>query len=254
MRIVSIFAMAALLTGCGTVGRIKQIGLGPAMSPAENAVAPAIESSIGRSNGRDRVNPVAAQQQAGAASPVPPPAQSASLFRDGAGSLFQDQRARRIGDILTIHVLVADSASFANTTSRQRNGSESAGIASLFGLDKLLPGDPSKLVNANSGSNSGGQGQTARNESIDMTLAAIVVDVQPNGNLVIRGKQEMRVNYELRDLVITGIIRPQDISRDNTISHTKLADARIAYGGRGHLTDLQQARYGQQIFDTLFPF
>ena len=168
--------------------------------------------------------------------------------------MFNDQRASRVGDILTVEINIADKAEFGNSTLRSRNGSESVGIAALLGLQTILPGDPSQAVDASSTSQSGGQGRTSRSETINMTMAAIVTDVLPNGNLMIRGRQEMRVNFELRELIVTGIVRPTDIGRDNVIQHGKIAEARISYGGRGQLTDVQQARWGQQIYEALFPF
>jgi flagellar L-ring protein precursor FlgH len=192
--------------------------------------------------------------------PVPIAAPGASLFRTGAGAFFRDQRAGRVGDILTVRINIADRADVGNTTSRTRTGSESAGVSALLGLQaplaKFLPGtvDPAKLVAADSASKSDGSGSISRKETISMTIAATVVGVLPNGNLAIRGRQEVRVNYELRELVISGIVRPEDIARDNSIPHTQIAEARISYGGRGRLSDAQQDRWGQQIYDALFPF
>jgi flagellar L-ring protein precursor FlgH len=159
-----------------------------------------------------------------------------------------------------VRVNVSDRASFNSATSRSRTGSENASIASLLGLDKLLD----RLLNGKTESGAGvtggskssnsGAGDTGRSETINLTLAGLVTEVLPNGNLLIRARQEMRVNFELRELVVTGLLRPQDIARDNSIRHTQIAEARVSYGGRGHLTDVQQARYGQQIYDLLFPF
>ncbi|MFD2134750.1 flagellar basal body L-ring protein FlgH [Novosphingobium resinovorum] len=182
------------------------------------------------------------------------------LFRTGGGAFFRDQRASRVGDIVTIRINIADNAQVANSTTRTRNGSEGGGIAALLGLEsqigKVLPGnpDPGNLVSTNSKSSAVGVGNTARSEQINMTVAATVTSVLPNGNLAIRGKQEVRVNFELRELVVSGVIRPEDIARDNSIRHSQIAEARISYGGRGQLTDAQQARWGQQIYDALFPF
>lgn len=192
--------------------------------------------------------------------PAALPATGASLFRTGAGAFFRDQRAGRVGDILTVRIKISDKADLGNATSRTRTGTETAGISALLGLQnplaKILPGkvDPAKLVDTGSASKSDGSGSISRSETINMTVAATVVGVLPNGNLAIRGKQEVRVNYELRELVISGIVRPEDIARDNSIAHSQIAEARISYGGRGRLTDAQQDRWGQQIYDALFPF
>jgi flagellar L-ring protein FlgH len=249
-KIAFLAAAAALLSGCGAAGRLSNVGKAPRLTPVDEVAAPNIEPSLGERGPGQRPAPA----------PAEAPAQSASLFRSGAGAFLRDQRASRQGDILTIRINITDRANVANTTSRSRAGGESAGIGALLGLEgpigSLLPGgsSPSRLVDAKSNSTSTGAGSTSRSEEINMTLAAIVTDVLPNGNLLIRGRQEVRVNFELRELIVTGIIRPEDIGRDNSVRHTQIAEARVIYGGRGQLTDVQQARWGQQIYDALFPF
>ena len=247
-QLAALAAMTTTLAGCGSIDRLRAVGKPPAMTPIEAMEVPGYEPSIARAG--------VPMPRAATAAPVPETAvaPSASLFRAGAGTLFQDQRASQVGDILTVEINIADKAEVGNSTSRSRNGSESVGIAALLGLQDVIPGDPGSAVDATSSSRSGGQGTTSRSETISMTMAAIVTDVLPNGNLVIRGRQEMRVNFELRELIVTGIVRPQDIQRGNTIRHGQIAEARISYGGRGQLTDLQQARWGQQIYEALFPF
>jgi flagellar L-ring protein FlgH len=238
----------ALLSGCGAVGRLKSVGKAPRLSATEAVDAPAIEASL--------ADPADRSGRAHAAGP--PAAPSASLFRTGAGAFFRDQRAGKIGDILTIRINIADKADIGNTTSRTRDGSETGGIAGLLGLEsriaKITGSDPSTLVDTSSTSDYSGGGSTNRSETINMTMAAIVTQVLPNGNLMIRGRQEVRVNFEMRELIVTGIIRPEDIARDNSIAHSQIAEARVIYGGKGQLTDAQQARWGQQIYDALFPF
>lgn len=246
-KILLLAAATTILSACGTVDRLKNVGRAPALTPMEEFVVPAFERSIASEGPSDR-------RTGSPGAPVAAAPPSASLFRAGAGTLFHDQRASRVGDILTIEINIADKADFSNTTARSRNGSESLGIGALLGLEKVIPGAPGGAVDATSTSRSGGQGSTTRSETIDMTMAAIVTEVLPNGNLVIRGRQEMRVNYDLRELIVTGIVRPQDIGRTNTIAHSQIAEARISYGGRGQLNDLQQARWGQQIYEALFPF
>jgi len=252
-KIASMTLLAGLLSGCGAVGHLKAVGKPPKMTAMEQTPSPAVEASLGLQGATNR----AGGEPVAVAVP-PPPAPTASLFRTGAGAFFRDQRAGRVGDILTIRINVADKAAVDNTTTRSRGGSEKSGIASLLGLQtplaKLTGTDPSKLIDTNSTSQSSGAGNTSRSETINMTMAATVVGVMPNGNLVIRGKQEVRVNFELRELVVSGIVRPEDIARDNSIRHSQIAEARISYGGRGQLTDAQQARWGQQIYDALFPF
>ncbi|GAB5352456.1 flagellar basal body L-ring protein FlgH [Qipengyuania sp. 483] len=244
-KIAMLTAMGATLAGCGTMDRLANVGKPPAMTPIEQMEVPSYEPSIARGGVAARGAGAPAAAREAIAAP------SASLFRAGAGTLFQDQRASQVGDILTVEINVADRAEVGNSTSRSRNGSESVGVGALLGLEDVIGGD---AVDATSSSRSGGQGTTSRSETISMTMAAIVTDVLPNGNLVIRGRQEMRVNFELRELIVTGIVRPQDIRRGNTIQHVNIAEARISYGGRGQLTDMQQARWGQQIYEALFPF
>jgi flagellar L-ring protein FlgH len=241
------------LAGCGSVGRLHQVGRAPKVAPTpSDPVAPLIEPSLGDE---------AAAHRAGAHDRTRPPAPTgASLFRVGAGTFFHDQRAARAGDILTIRINIADKAVLDNSTTKSRTGAETAGLSSLLGLEsqlvKVLPGhpDPSKLVDGSSNSTSSGAGNTARSEQIATTVAAIVTAVLPNGNLMVQGRQEVRVNFELRELIVSGIVRPEDIARDNSILHSQIAEARISYGGRGQLTDVQQARWGQQIYDAIFPF
>jgi len=251
-KIVSMTVLAGMLSGCGAVGHLKAVGKPPKMTAMEQTPSPVVQPSLGLQGATNRAGGEAM------AMATPPAAPNASLFRTGAGAFFRDQRAGRVGDILTIRINVADKAAVDNTTTRSRGGSEKSGIASLLGLQtplaKLTGTDPSTLVDTNSTSQSNGAGNTSRSETINMTIAATVVGVMPNGNLVIRGKQEMRVNFELRELVVSGIVRPEDIARDNSIRHSQIAEARISYGGRGQLTDAQQARWGQQIYDALFPF
>jgi len=202
------------------------------------------------------------------------PRQANSLWRPGSRQFFKDPRASRVGDILTVNVSMQDSASLQNNTTTSRNNSETAGLPNFLGLEAGIVGgsivtgagaatglnrifngvDPENLVNATGTSQVQGKGQVDRKESISLKVAGLVTQVLPNGNLVVMGKQEIRVNNEVRELVVQGIVRPEDITAANTVNHSQMAEARIAYGGRGQLSDVQQARYGQQIYDILFPF
>jgi flagellar L-ring protein precursor FlgH len=193
--------------------------------------------------------------------PAPPPAsETASLWHAGPSSLFGDRRARRRGDILTVLVEIDDEGQIENATERNRAGSEQLEIAALLGLpalaDVALPGAGTlnPAIGIGSDSASSGDGSIDRQEEISTRLAATVERVLPNGHLVIRGSQEVRVNFELRELLVSGIVRPEDISRRNEIAVDKIADTRIVYGGRGQITDLQQPRYGQQAVDLVAPF
>ncbi len=234
-----ILASATAVSGCGTLGQLKTIGKAPRLSEMTAVDTPLTEESLGQPRRREPPPAMAA---------LPP---DASLFRAGAGAFLGDQRASHKGDILTVRINVADRAEVGNTTARTRGGSENAGLSAALGLGIAKP-DP--LIAGSSKSQFNGSGNISRSETISMTMSAIVTDVLPNGNLMIRGRQEIRVNYELRELIVTGMVRPQDIGRDNSIRHTQIAEARISYGGRGQLTQAQQARWGQQIYDALFPF
>ena len=121
----------------------------------------------------------------------------------------------------------------------------------LAGKTTALPG---RLLTADATSSSDGKGSVQRQESLTTNIAAVVTQLLPNGNMVVEGKQEIRVNFEMRELIVAGIVRPEDIQSDNTIDSSKIAQARIAYGGHGQITDVQQPRYGQQVMDVLLPF
>ncbi|MCX8476645.1 MAG: flagellar basal body L-ring protein FlgH [Sphingomonas sp.] len=251
-KVILLVALGATLSGCGAVGRLQQVGKAPKLSGMDPVATPEVEASLAMPSdraGTARPTQVAAQQ--------PAAAPTASLFRTGAGAFFRDQRAGKMGDILTIKINIQDKADIGNNTSRTRGGSENGGLGGLLGIApvaKLLGNNAAAALETNSGSKYAGGGTTARSETINMTMAAIVTQVLPNGNLMIRGKQEVRVNFEMRELIVTGLIRPEDIARDNSIQHSQIAEARVIYGGKGQLTDAQQARWGQQIYDALFPF
>src|SRR3981189_2032595 len=179
-----------------------------------------------------------------------------SLWRNGSRAFFRDQRAARIGDLLTVTVNITDRANSPNETQRSRTNKEDSGITDFagskaLGANKILPG---RILTADSTASSDGKGSVNRQEALQTNVAAVVTQVLPNGNLVVEGKQEIRVNFEIRELIVAGIVRPEDIQSDNTIDSSKIAQARIAYGGRGQITDIQQPRYGQQVMDVLLPF
>jgi len=196
--------------------------------------------------------------------PMPPPTpvlqQKNSVWRMGATSFFGDQRASRVGDILTVLIDIRDEAKLRNDTQRQHQATEAAGLSHLFGLEFLFDDifgsgvQADKLVGISTDSKTTGTGQVNRNEQIRLKLAAIITEVLPNGTLAIVGRQEIRVNSELRELRIAGVIRPQDITATNTIGYDHVAEARISYGGRGVITDVQRPRYGQEIYDLVMPF
>jgi len=183
-----------------------------------------------------------------------------SLWSGGQQSLLGDQRAMKKGDILTVVIELDEKAEISNDTIRSRSGSEDLQVPGLFGLPQRaarhLPEGASldEAVSIDSASASKGKGSVKRKEKLTLRVAATVVDILPNGVLSITGSQELRVNFELRELLVSGYVRPQDISRQNEITYDKIASARVSYGGRGQITDVQQPRYGQQVLDALLPF
>ena len=237
-------ALCLLLGGCGTLGRLAEIGRPPEMTPSGD---PTAETGY-----RPLTMPMPRGQFA--------PAEANSLWRAGSRAFFKDQRAAAVGDIVTVLVNITDAANLKNESTGGRTGSEQLGVPNLFGLENAIPRalgrtvNPARLLNTNSTGASTGSGSIKRNETITLRLAGVITQVLPNGNLAVAARQEVRVNSELRELQVSGVIRPQDIASDNTVQHDRLAEARISYGGRGQLTDVQTPRYGQQLLDILLPF
>lgn len=238
-------ALACLsLTACGAGSRLANVGHAPTQSAIEN--------------------PLASPEYRTVSMPMPAPQpevkQKNSLWAGQRKTFFDDQRAADVGDILTVMIDIQDEAELENETERTRDADESASLGALLGyeaaLDRVLPEavNNANLAAANSSSTHTGEGSIEREEEIKIEMAATVTQVLPNGNLVIYGRQEVRVNFENRILQIAGVIRPEDISVNNTIEDQQIAEARISYGGEGHITDVQQPRYGQQVYDILFPF
>ena len=192
---------------------------------------------------------------------APPPAASAnSLWRTGARTFFGDQRARRIGDIVTVAISIDDRAQTSNSTQRARTNDASGGVTNFFGLENSLgrafPGgfDPAKMVGTEGETNASGSGSVNRSERVNLTVAAVVTAVMPNGNMVIQGRQEVRTNREVRELTVAGIVRPEDISSANTIRHSQIAEARISYGGRGDISRMQATPAAQSLVERFSPF
>src|SRR3954469_2827250 len=238
----AVLSLAALAGGCSSIDRLSQIGEKPKLTEIENPTT------------QPGYKPVQM--------PMPKPEQASynanSLWRNGSRAFFRDQRAARVGDIMTVTVNITDKANFANETQRSRTNKEDSGITDFVGsktlgvqAQKVLPG---RILTADSTASSDGKGSVNRQEALQTNVAAVVTQLLPNGNLVVEGKQEIRVNFEIRELIVAGIVRPEDIQSDNTIDSSKIAQARIAYGGRGQITDVQQPRYGQQVLDVLLPF
>lgn len=201
-----------------------------------------------RTNGTPNINPKF-HSDAGA---------NASLWSRNRQSLFGDQRAIENGDILTVVIEIDEKAEISNATSSNRDGSQSLKLPQVFGWPQRikLPDGASfdEILSTDSTSKAKGSGSVRRTEKLTLRIAATITEVLPNGVLSIQGSQEVRVNFELRELLVSGFVRPVDISRKNEITYDKIASARISYGGRGQITDVQQPRYGQQILDTIRPF
>jgi flagellar L-ring protein FlgH len=238
---LTLLPLALSLAGCGNLERISRIGRAPDMSP--------VASPTADPSWRPVSMPMPAPQEA--------PAVANSLWRPGSRTFLRDQRAAQVGDVITVLVSIQDEAQLQNRTQRARQGNDKLGLPQVFGMQtRWLPrgASPEALLEASGGQTSDGNGTVKRGETVTLRLAATVTQVLPNGNLVVAGRQEVRVSAELRELAVQGVIRPQDIASDNTIKHDRLAEARIAYGGRGTLSDLQQPRYGQQLLDAILPF
>lgn len=234
LKISVILLASCSLLGCEAVDRLRNIGQTPKLA------------SVGNPNGQAIV----------AAKPIPITHVNNSLWQPGASSFFHDPRAARVGDVITVNVTTTDAANLQNTTSRSRTNSEDANLTNFFGLENALPSsmDPASLMKMGSANSNVGAGSIVRAETINMTLAALVAQVLPNGNLVIEGHQQVRVNDELRDMRVQGIVRREDITQENTVNLSQIAEARITYGGQGTVSDVQQPRYGSQLLDILMPW
>jgi flagellar L-ring protein precursor FlgH len=227
----------ALLSGCSFDP--QQIGKEPAMTPVGAGLRP------------DQI-PIRVQ-------PTPRPVYRPgnSLWQDASSDFFKDPRASRVGDIVTVKISIKDRANLENDTSRSRKSNADlnanfAYSANFNGTAGQASASLNPTVEANTESDSAGE--IKRSETINLLVAAIVTDVLPNGNLMISGSQEVRVNFEMRVLQVSGIIRPGDISTQNSVSYDRMAEARIAYGGRGRITEIQQPGWGQQLIDGIAPY
>ncbi len=243
LRILALAALAPL-AACSTVKEavkgpeLSQVGYPAALMPNEQLVQPMASARL----------------------PGPQPASANSLWRTGARAFFNDQRASRVGDILTVQIDIDDSAKTTNATASSRTSGMKAGVPHLLGLEstlgKILPSafDPANALETNSTNSNAGNGSVNRAEKISLTIAAVVTGILPNGNMVIQGVQEVRTNTELRQLTVAGIVRPEDISSANTIKHTQIAEARISYGGRGDISRVQKTPAGQSLLEKFSPF
>ncbi len=242
--LIYIFIISIFISGCNGITRLAYVGTKPPITPINDPT-------------KDRNYKVVSL-------PMPQPEKnqymSNSLWRKGARAFFRDQRAAKVGDIITVSINIDEKAALANTTKRSRSNAEDSDITNLIGQEgqfrKILPEslNLAPMISLGTESKHSGAGTVDRSEKLTLTVAALVTQVLPNGNLVVQGRQEVRVNFEVREFIIAGVVRPEDITASNTITHTQIAELRLSYGGRGQLTDVQQPRYGQQVLDVLFPF
>ena len=237
-RCVGLVALCAVgLSGCGSEWR--EAGKKPHLTPVGSGITPSVSRipvSLAKVERRD---------------------QDGSLWRDRAADMYRDPRARRVGDVVTVKISIQDRATLDNSSDRSR--AQSRGVDVGLNYDIAVPiiagtGSGSGDLGVNSDTTFTGQGKTERSENIELELAVVVTGVMPNGNLIISGSQEIRVNYEVRVLRISGIVRRGDISADNRISYDKIAEARVSYGGRGRLMEVQQPHVGHQLLDHAIPF
>jgi flagellar L-ring protein FlgH len=242
LRCVLLSSAAALSTGCSTLNQLKTIGQTPPLSPVDNPTT------------KPGYKPV----QMPMPTPQPVTYNPNSLWVNGSRAFFKDQRAHQVGDILTVKININDTAEFQDQTQLSRSTTEDSGITNFIGANTIanpakavLPG---ALLNANGNTQMNGSGTINRQDQLLTNVAAVVTQMLPNGNLVIEGKQEIRLNSEKRELVVAGIVRPEDIDSDNSIDLPKIAEARVAYGGQGTLTNAQERPWGQQVTDVVLPF
>lgn len=247
INIGSVIALSIIMTGCaGMSDRLSNVGKDPELTKINN---PKLDPDYREVS-------------------IPLPEQHLELQQKNSlwssetdrRSFFKDNRAAEVGDILTVLIDIQDEATLENSTERSRTNAEDLDIPGVLGLEgylgKFLPdgATPTDLVNLGSASTNTGEGSIEREEEIDLKVAAMVTQRLPNGNMVIHGRQEVRVNQEVRELEIAGIIRPSDVTTNNTISYEKIAEARVSYGGRGVISDVQRPRYGNEVLDIILPF
>jgi len=241
LRCALLSTVAAFASGCSSLDGLKAIGNPPPLSPVNN---PTTEPGY---------KPV----QMPMPTPQPVTFNPNSLWRTGSRAFFKDQRAHQVGDILTVKVNINDTAEFQDQTQITRSATEDSGITSFLGSNTITSARaplPGTLINTNSNTQSNANGSINRQDQLITHVAAVVTQVLPNGNMVIEGKQEVRLNTEMRQLLVAGVVRPEDIESDNTIDLPKIAEARLAYGGKGTLMNVQQPPWAQHALEVLLPF
>jgi len=262
MRALALLALAASAAGCASIQPTEMASdalaaPGMAYDAARRAMGPPqftpVSSPAALTGGQQQNMPQPNFPNAEARAP-------SSLWQSGSRSFFNDHRATRIGDILTVEIEIADKAELSNSSDRSRESTTNVGLSNFFGLEQSLGQvfnnafDPENMIGAAADSEHRGSGAINREEKIELTVAAVIVDRLPNGNLVIAGRQEVRINGELRELTVSGLIRPEDVTADNRVNHTQIAEARISYGGRGSISTVQRPQWGQRIGDAIAPW
>lgn len=234
-RLPALLLPLALLAGCQNNQTLKEIGNAPAMSPIGSGLQFSQTPQMG-------TYPKQPKHMAS----------GYSLWSDSQGALFKDLRALNIGDILTVNIQINDKADFDNETERNRTNSSGLNWNAKAQILGWTP-DADSNIKYGSDTDTQAKGKTKRSEKLTLLVAAVVTGILENGNLIISGSQEVRVNHEIRILNVGGIVRPQDVDAQNMISYERIAEARISYGGRGRLTEVQQPPVGQQVVDLFSP-
>jgi flagellar L-ring protein FlgH len=243
LRCALLSSVAVFGSGCSTLNGLKTIGNPPPLSPVSNPTS----------------QPGYVPVQMPMPTPQPVTYNPNSLWRTGSRAFFKDQRAHQVGDILTVKVNINDTAEFQDQTNVQRSATEDSAVTGFLGSNTITsagarPPLPGALLNTNSNTQSDATGSINRQDQLLTNVAAVVTQLLPNGNMVIEGKQEVRLNSEKRELLVAGVVRPEDIESDNTIELHKIAEARLAYGGQGTLTNVQQPPWAQQAAEIILPF
>lgn len=245
--LLPLLALSVVLPGCtSTLNKLENIGSPPPLEKVENPTE------------KPEYQPLSWPMPE---TPPPPKQYANTLWQPGSRAFFRDQRAARVGDILKVNIQIKDKAQFNNETEGKRDSSDDVEAPEILGLKnhalKLVPGvtpNFNNLVDITANRNTKGKGTIKRDETIETQVAALITQVLPNGNLVLEGRQEINVNFEVREVSVRGVVRPQDISSDNSVDSSQIAEARITYGGRGQLMDVQQGRWGSQAIDAISPF
>lgn len=238
-------AFALMLCGCDLPQRLSSIGEAPQLSHIQDPT---------RLKGYQPIT-----------MPMPygqdtiPSGKTPSLWQTGAQAFFKDQRAYKIGDIITVKVHIDQDESIEMTPTINRQNQGIATYNSMFGLEKAAANafgaaSTPNVLNVTSNPQLTGSAKYEVKDKMTFQIAATVVQILPNGNMVVDGRQEMRLVNEVREVMIKGIVRREDISASNTINSEKVSELRISYGGRGDLSDMQSFPWGQQIANKLLPF